>query len=122
MLKCRELGTSSWKNLPTPQSCEWGIQDLDSENAGRNQLGYMFRDRVAVKRKLTCNFAPLSNVEISTLLQNISSQFFELQYPDAQTGSTESMTVYVGDRSSPMLKYNNGNPEWRGLSVNFIER
>ena len=37
---------------PTPAELEWSLSDLDGDNTGRNQSGNLFRDRVAVKRKL----------------------------------------------------------------------
>lgn len=42
-------------DIADPQTLTWDIYDLDSEDgAGRNQQGEIFRDRVAVKRKLNC--------------------------------------------------------------------
>ena len=56
-----------------PQTMTWDLYDLDSEDgAGRNQSGEMFRDRVAVKRKVNCTWGPLEPYEMSELLQAIS--------------------------------------------------
>ncbi len=38
--------------LPNPSELTWGIDDIDSEDTTRNQLGDLFRDRVASKRKI----------------------------------------------------------------------
>ena len=110
--------------IPTPQTTKYTIQDIDSdEGAGRNQQGLMFRDRVAVKRKLECTWAPMYSAEISTLLDKMTGEFFQLTYPDAHTGNLRTMTCYVGDRSADMYMIVSGSKTlWTGLSANFIER
>lgn len=122
MLKCREIGATTWKDLPTPQTYEFGIQDLDSDNAGRNQLGYMFRDRIAIKRKVSCTYSALTKAETSTVLKNTSSQFFELQFFDFKTNTTDSMVVYVGDRNMQAIRKYNSDIYTTNLTINFIER
>ena len=111
-------------DIKDPQTMTWDIYDLDSENgAGRNQQGKMFRDRVAIKRKLTCTWGPLDSSEMSTLLSAMTSTEFSIEYPDALTGARRTMTAYVGDRSVPCYMYNpdKGKWLWQGLSANFIE-
>lgn len=98
--------------------------DVDSEDgAGRNQLGYAFRDRVAIKRKIKCTWAPMFSATISSLLARMGDEFFEFTYPDARTGGLRTMTCYVGDRSAEAYRiYNGSKVQWIGLSANFIER
>lgn len=109
--------------LPTPSELKWSLSDLDADGSGRNQNGDMFRDRVAVKRKLECTWPPLLANEMSELLNAVSDIFFELTYPDAMTGSNRTMTCYVGDRSSPIMRpETDGAWRWGSLSMNFVER
>jgi hypothetical protein len=66
-------------NIADPKTLTWDIYDLDSEDgAGRNQEGQMFRDRVAVKRKLNCTWPPMEPLAMATLLQAMDSVFFTL--------------------------------------------
>ena len=109
-------------SLPNPQEMTWSIQDVDADGSGRNRTGTMFRDRVAVKRKLTCSFPPMNSTKMSTLLNAVTDQFFTLRYPDAQTGAYATMTCYVGDRTAPALRLVDGKWLWDNLSMNFIER
>ena len=112
-------------DIADPQTLKWDIYDLDSEDgAGRNQLGEMFRDRVAVKRKLNCTWAAMEPAEMSALLKAMDEVFFTLSYPDAHDGIYREGTFYVGDRSTPMYMWNNekGKYLWEGLSANFIEK
>lgn len=108
--------------IAAPAVFKVDISDLDGE-AGRNARGNLIRDRVAVKRKLECEWGPLKNSEISTLLQAVKDEFFQVTYPDPMTGNNQTKTFYVGDRSAPALyKESNGQMLWHGLTMNLIER
>lgn len=112
-------------DIADPQTLTWDIYDLDSEDgAGRNQEGLMFRDRVAVKRKLNCTWPPMDDHEMSKLLKAMSDVFFTIRYPDAHDGDYREGEFYVGDRSTPMYMWNDKEQKylWQGLSANFIER
>ena len=115
-------GTSVWLPDPKRGGLSISIQDLDASTTGRNQKGQLFRDRVAVKRKISYSAPPLSKAEMSSLLQAITDQFFTLEYPDPQTGGRKKITAYCGDRTAPMYSYINGKYMWEGLTVDFIER
>ena len=108
--------------LPDPSEYSWGIQDVDADGTGRNQNGDLFRDRVGIKRKLTISWPPMKSAPMSTLLQAVDDVFFKVKYPDAMTGSERQMTAYVGDRTAPMYSLIDGEYQWEGLSMNFIER
>ena len=82
-------------SLPAPDELKWNISDLDADGTGRNQNGDMFRDRVAVKRKLECSWRPLVSAEMAKLLQAVDDVFFSLTYPDAMTGTDRTMMCYV---------------------------
>ncbi len=110
-------------DLPAPVSLTVGIQDIDSEEGtGRNQSGEMFRDRVTVKRTVECQWGVCTKEEMSLILNAISAVSFSLTYPDPQEGALKTVTVYVGDRSVPMLVVL-GDSEWMwaGLNVKFVE-
>ena len=111
-------------DIADPMTLTWDIYDLDSEQAGRNQLGQMFRDRVAVKRKLNCTWPPMEPSQMATLLQAMDAVFFTIRYPDAHDGAYREGEFYVGDRSTPMYMWSDEKQKylWQGLSANFIER
>ena len=106
--------------IVAPKSFKANISDVDGET-GRNASGDMIRDRVAVKRKLECEWGLLSQSEIQTLLNAVTSGFFEISYPDPQLGQI-TRTFYVGDRSAPAYSWADKLKPWSGLSMNFIER
>jgi hypothetical protein len=110
-------------DLPTPTVVQPTIQDLDSEEGtGRNQSGTMFRDRIATKRSVHCEWGPLTKAEMATLLTAMSPAAFSLTYPDPQEGTMKTITAYVGNRPVPVLVPLSGNNwMWGGLSVDFTE-
>lgn len=109
-------------DMPDPSSFSVSIMDLDSEESRRNILGKLNRDRVAVKRKLNCEWGPLTMSQISTLLNAVKDEFFQVTYPDPFVGGEATKTFYVGDRQMPMYSKVNGQILWEGLKMNFIER
>lgn len=106
--------------IATPKTFEVSINDLDGES-NRNANGELIRDRVAVKRKINLEWPPLTQKEIQTLLNAVSSVFFTVTFPDPMSG-TISKTMYVGDRTAPAYQYVNGQVKWNGLKMNFIEK
>ncbi len=109
-------------NLPEPETLSVTVNDLDSDKSGRNQKGQMFRDRIAVKRKISCAFLPLSSSDMKKVLQAVSDQFFTIEYPDPMTGSNRSMTAYVGDRAVPIYIIKDGKPMWDSVTLSIVER
>lgn len=98
-----------------------GIYDVSSA-ADRNAQGTIVIDRVAVKRKLEMEWGALTNAQISTLLSAVTSVFFNVTYPDPQTGANKTISCYVGDRTAPVYREISGVPLWEGLKMNFIEQ
>jgi hypothetical protein len=109
--------------VKAPSVFQADISDIDGEGTTRNARGDLLRDRLSVKRKLNCEWGPLTMAEISTLLQAVQAVFFSVTYPDPMTGAlAETKTFYVGDRTSPVLFIRDGEPLWKGLKMNFIEK
>lgn len=106
--------------IATPKSFQVDIQDLDGES-NRNAQGDMIRDRIAIKRKLECEWPPLTQSESSTLLNAVSNVYFTVTFPDPKDGVI-TKTMYVGDRTIPAYQYINGEVKWSGLKMNFIEK
>lgn len=109
--------------LPDPKrgGLTVSIKDLDSSSTGRNQMGTMMRDRIAVKREIQYQAPPLTNAQIKSALSAMSNATFSLTYPDPMTGGNRTITAYVGDRSAPAYSYIDGEWKWEGLSCTFIE-
>lgn len=107
--------------IPTPKSFKVGYNDIDGET-NRNAKGDLTRDRIATKRKIECEWGPLSPTEISQVLKAVQPEFFQCEYPDPLEGTFITKTMYTGEKNSPMYSCINGRPKWSGLSFNIIEK
>lgn len=107
--------------IKTPSAISFTVSDID-KNSERNAAGNMIRDRVAVKRKLECEWYVMTTAELSLLLNAVKDTFFSVTYLDGMTGKEETKTFYVGDRTAPMYSLVNGLPTWRGIKMDFIEQ
>lgn len=110
-------------DLPAPTVLQPGLQDLDSEDGtGRNQTGTMFRDRIAVKRTIHCEWGILTRTEMSDLLTAMAGPSFSLTYPDPMLGTLNTINAYVGNRVPAMCSVTSDTEwMWTGLSVDFVE-
>lgn len=107
--------------IKTPKSFQVTVSDIDGES-NRNAQGELLRDRVAVKRKLECEWPPLNAADCSTLLKAVQDVFFDVTYPDPLEGKNITKTFYVGDRTAPVLLIKDGQVYWQSLKMNFIEQ
>lgn len=73
--------------IKIPKSFQVTVSDIDGES-NRNAQGELLRDRVAVKRKLECEWPPLNATDCSTLLKAVQDVFFDVTYPDPLEGKT----------------------------------
>lgn len=134
LLQVRPVGGSTWTTLPTPDY-SGGYQvdryDVDSSTSGRDQLGYMHRDRISIKRKVNCVWSNRDSADISTILTSaITGIFFELRFFDPYSAEpagddkcNATGTFYVGDRSMPVYTMSDSTGTIMGsFSANFIER
>ena len=115
---------ASYVFLPNPQELSVSVQDVDYES-GRNQSGYMFRDRVrggaSAVRKVEVKFPPLTMSQVSTVLQAVNGASMKVCYPDPYTGAYREGTFYVGDRKAPLYSKVGSAYMWTDVAFNFIE-
>lgn len=106
-----------------PSKFEPIVMDLDDgETTTRTADGQLTRDRIAVKRQINLEWPPLQWDDLSVILQAISNVFFDVTYPDPETGQYETKTFYPSNRTSPMAIDKNGVIWWSGLSVTLTEQ
>lgn len=107
-----------------PKTFSVARETIDGDTSGRNASGRMVRDVITVKRKLECEWGPLSTAEISTLLTRIKGDFFPVTYLDPEVGGMVTKTFYAGTPTAPAYSWNEKYQAimWEGLSVNFVEQ
>lgn len=112
--------------IATPSTLKVTLQDIDSDDTGRNQKGTIVRDRIVgganAKRKVECTWKALTSSETSKLLKAMDGVSFNVTYPDPYTGTTRTMKAYAGDRSLPIYVMRpDGSYVWESLTANFVE-
>lgn len=107
-----------------PKSYIPSYNDISSENTGRNALGQMLKDRIAVKVKLELEWSGLTADQAASILQALSPIFFSVTYPDAKTDSNRTMTCYAGDPqlTTDFLDPITGKPFYRDMKISLIEQ
>lgn len=106
--------------VAAPKTFQVDLVDLDADSSVRNAKGVLMRDRLRQMRKLECEWGPLTNAEISTILNAVSPVEFSVAYPDPQSGGQQTRTFYVGDRTVPAYDFK--NEIWQGLKMDLIEK
>ncbi|MFR5739597.1 MAG: DUF6711 family protein [Coprococcus sp.] len=108
--------------VKTPSSFSWGLQDISDSAAGRTQDTVMHKNRVGQKRKISLSWKGLTQEETSKVLKAFNPEYIKVTYPDAMSGTDETRTFYVGDRSAPVKIWTIGNKRYESISFDLIER
>ena len=93
--------------MPAPDTDSMDItyQDFDSENTGRGEeSGIMIRERIRTNvRKFSPSWSVLTGNELNVVTAAIVAEQFTVTILDPRLGSTSTMTMYAGDRSTKCL-------------------
>ena len=109
------------RELPTPSTFEWGMIDVSASDSGRTQDGKMHKNRIAQKRQLKLSWNGTDKVRTAKILQMVNPEYIRVTYPDAMSGTDETRTFYVGDRSAPIKIWTINNKRYETLSFDLIE-
>ena len=100
-------------------------QDYDSSSTSRTASGKIVRTVVRGGdnnvRKLQLEWSLLNWAEGAALLNAVKTTYVYCKYPDPQTGALRTMKCYVGDRTSEMRRYENGEARWTSIAFNLTE-
>lgn len=103
---------------------KYGVNDLDSEEAGRTLDGVMHRSRVATKIRWDVQVKKLYTEELQTLFNLIRPEFVQLHYTDPCQGERTAMFYsnnYAAEvEASHML--DEGKILWSEFSFPLIEQ
>lgn len=100
------------------------INDISSSGSGRTLSGKMMKERVARKRKLSCQWPPLTLDDASKLLKAANGVYMDVRYYDVENGRYETREFYTGDKSAGIMFYSDDSGEGyiKDISFDFIER
>lgn len=114
-----------WVNgtgVPTPSSLSWGKQDISSSESGRDQTGYMFKEKVTEKVKLQLQWNYITPEKAHRVLSLFSDEYFNVTYFDPLVGDYTTKEFYCGDMSAPMYMFTDNNKLFANVAFNVIER
>lgn len=104
---------------------EFSVKVLDLDNAEtttRTADGKMARDRIAVKRQIEMSWPVIEWADLSAVMQAMQGEFFTFTYPDPMTGTQQTKTFYVGDRTAPVAIIKGDTTWWKGLQATLTEQ
>ena len=114
-----ELVTFGRYTPPTPTKFSLDIQDIDSEDSGRGETGYMVRERVREGiYKLSLAFTNITSDDVLNIKEAISPALIKVMLFD---GNYVNVDMYVGNRSLALKSVDDeGNCYW-DMSFNLTE-
>lgn len=109
--------------IKCPSEFTYGLEQVNSADAGRTQDAVMHVERIALKVKLELGWSGLTWAEIATIMQAFLPEYINVKYPDMLTGQYETKLFYTGDKSAPVKQWftNDGEKIIDKLSFNIIE-
>lgn len=110
--------------VAAPTKFNVNLQDLDSEDSGRNKLtGKMARARIGTYAKIELEWNNLNKDECTAILNAISSTFFAVSYIDPKRGR-RTRNFYAGDISTEGFNYDSSNDLvwYKTVKFNLIEQ
>jgi len=107
--------------LPPPSKMT--LEDYDITKATRNANGIMIMEMVrADVHKIVCSWNYLRPDKYIIIRNAIRNKYnLSVKYLIPEQNVEGIIQCYVGDRSTPVYKYGDGNPLYKDFSVNFIE-
>lgn len=109
--------------IPSPDMpFKWSLNDISSEDSGRDLNGWMDKDEVAKKVTLDCTWSHRATSEIMILLNSVKpNTFVDVNYPDPMAGEYVTKTFYTGDVTCEM-DINGSDEMYWSARLTFIER
>lgn len=107
--------------MPCPSSFSWGLQDISASESGRTDDTIMHKNRVGQKRKISLQWNMKDRSTTAFILQAFNPENISVTYQDAMSGTDETRTFYVGDRSAPVKYWWVGKQLYESISFDIIE-
>ena len=113
------LIVNGWE-APAPSAMNVALANV-SQNISRSASGNAVMDRSAVKRRLELNWAHISGENLAALLGHTGG-FFDAVYPDPLTGQMRSMRCCCSEKTTGILRMQDGSPVWTDVKMTWTER
>lgn len=104
---------------PTPTKYALDIQDIDSDDTGRGETGYMVRERVREGvYKLSLEFTNITSLDVLNIKNAISPETIGVTLFD---GNYVTVNMYVGNRSVVLKSVDDDANCFWDVSFNLTE-
>ena len=107
-------------NIKPPTTCKSSIVDISSADAGNSDNGTMFKFKQGEKINWAITWKAISIMDAALILSVCKNEYFDITFLDPETGSYDTHTYYVGDRT--LGEFNGVTGKWNELSFNMIQR
>ena len=111
------------EGVSLPEPSEMTQSDYDISDSERNAKGKMVAQIIREDvHKIECKWKLLRPDQYAIIRAAIKKKFdLNVSYFIADTGGRGSLSMYAGDRKTPVYTYENGEPVYKDFSLNFIE-
>lgn len=108
--------------MPCPSTFSWGLQDISAAESGRTDDTIMHKNRVGQKRKISLAWVAKDWQTTARIMRAFNPEYINVRYPDMLSGSYQTRTFYVGDRSAPVKYWLAGRKLIEQISFDIIEK
>lgn len=111
------------EGVSLPEPSEMTQSDYDISDSERNAKGKMVAQIIREDvHKIECKWKLLRPDQYAIIRAAIKKKFdLNVSYFIADTGGRGSLSMYAGDRKTPVYTYENETPVYKDFSLNFIE-
>lgn len=109
-----------WSSLIQSKGYGWSRNDLDSGKTTRPKNGFMRRNKIGTKRKLSFTTMPMPRERLALLDDDLSETFFEATYLDLHGVMTK--TFYCTSLETSLAEAGDDFETWLSATFNLIER
>ena len=120
-----KIGGTDFTSYIEAGGFKWQRNDLESPKAGRTLDGTMQRGRVTTKIRLDIKCRPLSNAELTLLLNKIYPEYVTVQYDDPMYGRVTKTMYSNNNPASCLIVHKDSSSTWEtwdDVSFPLIER
>ena len=108
--------------VKAPSTFKWKKQDVSGSNATRNQVAYMYKNKIAEKRALSLGWWCPSKEETTKILQAFNPEYVMVTYYDPLIGGDVEKEFYTGDMEADVSTWTVFNKRYSQCSFDVIER
>lgn len=110
----------NWITVPIPCAYNYVLEDVSEPDAGRTEDAKMHKKTIGRLRALELEWWNIPTNKVSQILQAFDTEYYEVEFWDALSGTWATSIFYTGNRATPM--YSGILDIWSNLKFKIIER